>query len=57
MKLVNEFLFAHGLLGDNAKSADVIGISFPDGSTVGDPAKIGLRFVTTYMASAATAQN
>ncbi len=56
MKLVNDFLFAHGLLGDNAKNADVIGISFPDGSTIGDPAKIGLRFVTTYMDSAATAQ-
>ena len=57
MKLVNDFLFAHGLLGDNAKNADVIGISFPDGSTIGDPAKIGLRFVTTYMDSAVTAQN
>jgi NitT/TauT family transport system substrate-binding protein len=57
MKLVNDFLFAHGLLGDNAKNADVIGISFPDGSTIGDPGKIGLRFVTTYMDSAATAQN
>ncbi len=57
MKLVNDFLFTHGLLGDNAKSADVIGIKFPDGSTVGDPNKIGLRFVTTYMDSAAADKN
>ncbi|PNG25086.1 putative urea ABC transporter substrate-binding protein [Methylocella silvestris] len=54
-KLVNEFLFEHGLLGDNAKSAEVIGVKFPDGSVFGDPNKIGLRFVTTYMDSAAAA--
>ncbi|VTZ27275.1 Lipid kinase [Methylocella tundrae] len=57
MKLVNEFLFTHGLLGDAAKSADVIGVKFPDGSVLGDPKKIGLRFVTTYMDAAATAKN
>jgi NitT/TauT family transport system substrate-binding protein len=57
MKRVRDFLFTHGLLGDNAKNADVIGVKFPDGAVLGNAKKIGLRFVTTYMDSAAAAKN
>lgn len=53
MDLVRTFSFDHGLLGQNAKSKDVVGIEFPDGSVIGDPKNIKFRFDTTYTAMAA----
>lgn len=53
MNFVRQFLFSKSLLGDNAASADVVGISFPDGRTLGDTGNVKLRFDTTYMQMAA----
>ncbi|MFP5076488.1 putative urea ABC transporter substrate-binding protein [Rhizobium sp. YIM 134829] len=53
MEKVRTFLFAKGLLGSGAPSADVIGITFPDGSTQGDPANVKFRFTTEFMDLAA----
>jgi NitT/TauT family transport system substrate-binding protein len=53
MDLVRNFLFDHGILGTNATSVDVVGMSFPDGSTLGDANNVKLRFDPAYMAEAA----
>jgi len=53
MDRVRNFLFAKSLLGNGAKSADVIGIEYPDGSVVGDKGNVKLRFTTQYMKAAA----
>ena len=53
MDHVRNFLFAKSLLGNGAKSADAIGIAYPDGSIAGDKGNVKLRFVTTYMQQAA----
>jgi NitT/TauT family transport system substrate-binding protein len=52
MNLVRKFSADLGLLGAG-KSADIVGIQFPDGSTVGDKGNIKLRFDTKYMKMAA----
>jgi NitT/TauT family transport system substrate-binding protein len=36
-------------------SVDVVGMSFPDGSTLGDAKNVKLRFDPAFMAEAATA--
>ena len=56
MDLVRTFLFAHGLLGQGAPSADVVGIAFPDGKVLGDKDKVKFRFTAAYMNEAAKAQ-
>ena len=53
MDIVRHFLFTHGLLGDGAPSADVVGILFPDGKILGDKGNVKFRFDTTYMTLAA----
>lgn len=53
MEFVRQFCFSHQLLGENAKSVDVVGIRYPDGSVHGDPKSITFRFDTTYMKMAA----
>jgi NitT/TauT family transport system substrate-binding protein len=53
MNFVRQFCFEHGLLGESAPSADVVGILYPDGSTQGDANNIKMRFETTYMELAA----
>ena len=53
MDRVRNFLFAKKLLGNDAKSADAIGISYPDGSIAGDKANVKLRFTTAFMKAAA----
>ncbi|MBS3803682.1 MAG: putative urea ABC transporter substrate-binding protein [Oleiphilaceae bacterium] len=53
MDSVREFSWEKGLLGQNAASADFIGIAFPDGKMLGDGGNIKLRFDTTYMQMAA----
>lgn len=52
METVRQFCFAHGLLGEGAKSVDFVGISFPDGTIQGDPKNVKLRFDATYMKAA-----
>ena len=49
MDLVRTFSFTHGLLGKGAKSADVVGISFPGGKTLGDTKNVKMRFEPSYM--------
>ena len=56
MDLVRTFLFAHGLLGQGAASADVVGIAFPDGKVLGDKGNVKFRFTAAYMNEAAKAQ-
>jgi NitT/TauT family transport system substrate-binding protein len=55
MKHVAEFSFDHGLLGEGAPSADIVGIEMPAG-VFGDPNNIKLRFDNTYMQMAADGQ-
>ncbi len=54
MEFVRTFSFDHGLYGDNGKSKDFVGIQFPDGSVMGDPGNVKLRFDPKYMELAAT---
>lgn len=53
MDYVRKFSFAHGLLGEGAKSVDVVGIAFPGGKTLGDAKNVKLRYDASYMAMAA----
>jgi len=53
MDFVRQFCFRNGLLGQNAKSADVVGIQYPDGSVQGDRSNVKLRFDSSYMRLAA----
>lgn len=55
MKHVAEFSFDHGLLGEGAPDAGVIGIEMPAG-VYGDPSYIKFRFDPTYMQMAADGQ-
>jgi NitT/TauT family transport system substrate-binding protein len=52
--LVRHFCFDHGLLGNNAKSVDAVGISYPDGTIQGDANNVKLRYVTQFMDEAAS---
>jgi NitT/TauT family transport system substrate-binding protein len=54
MALVRDFSFDHGLLGQGAKSPDVVGIEFPDGDVLGDKSQIKFRFDDQFMKLAAT---
>ena len=49
MRLVADFLFSHHLLGENAKSADVVGMQFPDGAVIGDKNNVKFRFSDQFM--------
>ena len=53
MTRVRDFSFAQGLFGQGASSADVIGMAFPGGKTLGNPDNITLRFDDSYMRMAA----
>jgi NitT/TauT family transport system substrate-binding protein len=53
MDLVRTFSFNHGLLGQGARSADVVGMEFPGGKTLGNPKNLKLHFDPTYMQLAA----
>lgn len=53
MDLVRRFSFEHGLLGQGAKSVDAIGISFPGAKTLGNAARVKLRFDPTFTRLAA----
>lgn len=54
MNFVRQFCFKHGLLGENARSVDVVGIQYPDGTIQGDAKNVKMRFDTSYMELAAT---
>jgi NitT/TauT family transport system substrate-binding protein len=49
MGYVRTFCFSKGLLGENAKSVDVVGIQYPDGTIQGDPNNVKLRFDTRFL--------
>jgi NitT/TauT family transport system substrate-binding protein len=53
MDLVRKFCFEQKLLGENAKSADKVGIKYPDGTIQGDPKNVKLIFDNTFMKMAA----
>jgi NitT/TauT family transport system substrate-binding protein len=53
MDHVRSFLFAKHLLGNNAASADAVGIELADGTVLGDKGNVKLRFTDRYMALAA----
>src|SRR5271156_4101 len=44
MDLVRRFSFEHGILGQGASSADVVGIQFPAGKSLGDLHNLKMRF-------------
>jgi NitT/TauT family transport system substrate-binding protein len=50
---VRKFSFQIGLFGQGAKSVDDIGIEFPGGKVLGDPANVKLRFDPTWVQLAA----
>ena len=52
-KTVAGFCFDHGLLGQGAKSPDVIGIELPNGKIVGDPKNVKLHYNNDYVKAAA----
>ncbi len=56
MDFVRNFCFKHGLLGEDAKSADVVGISYPDGTVQGSKSNVKLRFATAFMEKAAAGE-
>jgi len=47
--LVRKFSFDHGLLGEGAKSVDVVGLEFPGGKTLGNAKNVKMRFDASYM--------
>jgi NitT/TauT family transport system substrate-binding protein len=53
MDYVRKFSFAHGLLGQGAKSIDVVGVAFPGGKILGDPKNVKLRYNPSFMEMAA----
>ncbi len=48
MDQVRRFSFDHGLLGRGAGSVDAVGIQFPGGRTLGDPANLKMRIDPTF---------
>lgn len=53
MEYVRAFSFDHKLFGQRAKSKDFVGIAFADGSVIGDPKNVKLRFTAEFMKQAA----
>jgi NitT/TauT family transport system substrate-binding protein len=53
MDYVRTFLFDHGILGVGAPDVDFVGIEFADGTVLGDPNNVKLRFDPTFMQMAA----
>jgi NitT/TauT family transport system substrate-binding protein len=48
MDLVRKFSFEHGILGQGASSADIVGIQFPAAKTLGDVRNVKMRFDSTF---------
>jgi len=53
MDYVRKFSFDHGILGEGAKSVDVVGIAFPGGQTLGNAKNVKLRYDASFMQMAA----
>ncbi|MGF6291546.1 putative urea ABC transporter substrate-binding protein [Paraburkholderia youngii] len=53
MARVAKFSFDHGLLGQDAKSADAVGMAFDKGVVIGNRNNVKLRFDPSYVAMAA----
>ena len=53
MEQVRTFTYSKGLFGKGAKSKDFVGMQFPDGSALGDPKNVKLRFNASFMRLAA----
>jgi len=53
MDYVRKFSFTHGLLGQDAKNMDVVGIRFPGGKVLGNPKNVKMRFDPSFMELAA----
>ncbi|MDE1164649.1 MAG: putative urea ABC transporter substrate-binding protein [Pseudomonas sp.] len=53
MDKVAQFSFAHGLLGEGAKDANAVGMTFAKGITSGDKGNLKLHFDPTYVQMAA----
>jgi len=53
MQRVAQFSFAHGLLGEGAKSPEAVGMSFANGVALGDAGNLKLRFDPSYVQMAA----
>src|SRR5271155_5729987 len=56
MDLVRRFSFEHGILGQGASSADVVGIQFPAGRSLGDLNNLKMRFDLKFTKLAADGQ-
>ena len=56
MDFVRNFCFKYGLLGENARSVDIVGISYPDGTIQGDSHNVKLRYDTRFVDKAKTGQ-
>jgi NitT/TauT family transport system substrate-binding protein len=56
MDFVRNFCFKYGLLGENARSVDIVGISYPDGTIQGDSRNVKLRFDTRFVDKAKNGQ-
>jgi NitT/TauT family transport system substrate-binding protein len=56
MDSVRRFSFDHGLLGQGAASADVVGIQFPGGNSLGDPSNVKMRFDAKFTQMAQSGQ-
>jgi NitT/TauT family transport system substrate-binding protein len=56
MEYVRQFLLAHGLMGQDAKSADVVGVQFPGGEIQGDSKNVKFRYTDKFMHMAALKQ-
>jgi NitT/TauT family transport system substrate-binding protein len=56
MDFVRNFCFKYGLLGENARSADIVGISYPDGNIQGDSRNVKLRFDVRFVEKAKAGQ-
>ncbi len=44
-----DFSFAHGLLGEGARDADAVGMSFANGVVLGDKGNLKLHFDPSYV--------
>ncbi|MCY1449827.1 ABC transporter periplasmic binding protein, urea carboxylase region [compost metagenome] len=53
MEMIAKFSFDHGLLGEGAKDAGAVGMSFANGLASGDQGNLKLRFDPTYVQMAA----
>jgi NitT/TauT family transport system substrate-binding protein len=56
MDFVRNFCFKHGLLGEDARSVDIVGISYPDGTIQGDSRNVKLRYDTRFVDKAKNGQ-